>query len=89
MSWLQALRVFIALYIIPLESVRRGERGRERAHSPLLPALLRVVGGSLGTQVLPEVLDTVHRDFYKAVEGLYLRYAPSFPGYADVKLVMH
>lgn len=47
------------------------------------------MGGSVGAQVRAEVLDAVHRDFYKAVESLYLRYAPSFPGYENVKLVMH
>jgi hypothetical protein len=39
-------------------------------------------------QVDPDVLDEVHTAFYNAVEALYNKHAPSFKGYADMKLVM-
>lgn len=33
-------------------------------------------------------MDAVHHEFYNALEDLFNRYAPTFPGYEDVKLCM-
>lgn len=39
-------------------------------------------------QVDEAVVADLHRQFYAAVEALFRRYQPSFPGFEDVQLVM-
>ena len=40
-------------------------------------------------QVSEEELDKAHTAFYLAVERLFLKHQPSFPGYEKVELVMY
>lgn len=49
---------------------------------PILPATKVGPDGPSQAQI-----DDVHARFYASLEDLFARYAPSFPGYEDVKFV--
>ena len=53
---------------------------------------MKLVAPSLAlatVQVSTEELDKAHTAFYLAVERLFLKHQPSFPGYEKVELVMY
>ncbi len=58
--------------------------------SQVLQDMLLAPSAALATvQVSTEELDEAHTAFYLAVERLFLKHQPSFPGYEKVELVMY
>ena len=50
--------------------------------------VLRHLPPCLPDQVSQELVDAMHKRFYDALEAMWAKHQPSFPEYADVKLVM-